>query len=397
MTWRHSLRTRITVAVVGATLATLLGVGLVVDHLAATDARERLRTEALTKLDAGIVVWEQPEATLRYGLSVDGYDGPPALRDALGTGPATFYADGRMWAARRVDGDRIASLSISDAPVRAARRDLRRQMLLAGGAALPLTGLLGFLVATGLSRRLRRAAAAAAVVSGGGQARLAVAGRDEVAALARAVDEMATALDERLRAEQAFSADVAHELRTPVAGLVSAAELLPDGEAAELTRGLVARLRRLVEDLLEVARLESGVEEVSLTAVPLSTLVPAARVLTDAEVLADPRRVERIVTNLVTNAERHGGGGASLTIDGPRLVVRDDGPGFPAEILERGAIRFHSTGRGSGLGLTIVQGQAHAQGAAVALRNPADGGAEVTVTFRRPDPSPGRPGRPSAG
>ncbi len=396
MTWRHSLRTRITVAVVGATLATLLGVGLVVDHLAATDARERLRTEALTRLDAGILVWEQPRSTLRYGLVIDGDDVPEAL-SSLDDGSATLYTGGRMWAARRLDGGRLASLSVSDAPIRSARADLRRQMLVAAAAALPLTGLLGFVVATGLSRRLRRAAGAAAVVSAGGDARLAVGGRDEVAALGRAVDEMATALDDRLRAEQAFSADVAHELRTPVAGLVSAAELLPPGEPTDLVRRLVDRLRRLVEDLLEVARLESGTEEVALTRVPLSALVPSADVVRDAEVLVDPRRVERIVTNLVANAERHGGGEVSVTVEGPALVVRDRGEGFPPALLERGAIRFHSTGRGSGLGLTIVQGQARVMGAHVALRNPEDGGAEVTVTFRRPDPSPGRPGRPSAG
>lgn len=390
---RRSLRTRITVAVVGATLATLLGVGVVVDHLAATDARERLRADALTRLDAAVVVWEQPEATLRYGLVIDG-SGVPRRLEELRSGSATYYTGGRMWAARRLESGELASLAVSDEPVRVTRRDLRRRMLLAGGAAVPLTGLLGFAVATGLSRRLRRAAAA---VAAGDTARLSVGGRDEVAALAGAVDEMAAALDDRLRAEQAFSADVAHELRTPVAGLVSAAELLPPGEPTDLVRRLVDRLRRLVEDLLEVARLESGAEEVSLAQVPLSTLVPSATVVRDAEVLADPRRVDRIVTNLVTNAERHGDGEVSVTIDGPRLVVRDRGRGFPPEILERGAVRFHSTGRGSGLGLTIVQGQARAIGATVALRNPADGGAEAAVTFRSPASAPGRPGRPSAG
>ncbi|WP_278257861.1 ATP-binding protein [Nocardioides convexus] len=126
-----------------------------------------------------------------------------------------------------------------------------------------------------------------------------------------------------------------------------------------------------MEDLLEVARLESGAEEVALTRTPLSALVPSAAVLRDADVLADPRRVERIVTNLVANAERHGGGEVSVTIEGPRLVVRDRGRGFPPEILERGAIRFHSTGRGSGLGLTIVQGQARALGASVEPAQPA--------------------------
>lgn len=384
---------------VGASLATLLGVGLVVDHQSAADARERLRTQALTELDAGLAVLEVT-STLRYDLSLDPERVPDALRTSLpafGKDRASTYYDGeRMWAARRLPSDRIASVALDDAPVRTARSSLRERMLVAAAAVLPLTALLGLAVGAGLSRRLRRAAAAAAVISGGGAARCTVGGRDEVAALSRAVDDMADALEARLRVEQAFSADVAHELRTPVAGLVSASELLPPGETTDLLRGLVTRLRHLVEDLLEVARLDSGAEEVALTVQPLGALVPGAEVRQDAEVLVDARRVERIVTNLVANAERHGGGVTALVVEGPRVVVRDAGPGFPSDVLAAGAIRFHSTGQGSGLGLTIVHGQARAMGASVTMANPDGGGAEVVVTFRIPDPSPGRPGRPSA-
>ncbi len=395
------------VAVVGASLATLLGVGIVVDHRSAADARERLRTQALTELDAGIAVLEVT-STLRYDLSLDPERVPATLRSALrgqagragqagpsGDRAATYYDGEQMWAARRLSSERIAHVALDDAPVRTARSSLRTRMLLAAAAVLRLTALLGLVVGAGLSRRLRRAAAAAAVISDGGAARCTVGGRDEVAALSRAVDEMADALDRRLRAERAFSADVAHELRTPVAGLVSASELLPPGEATDLLRGLVSRLRHLVEDLLEVARLDSGAEDVALTAQPLGPLVPGADVLRDAEVLVDARRVERIVTNLVANAERHGGGVTALVVDGPRVVVRDAGPGFPDDVLAAGAIRFHSTGQGSGLGLTIVHGQARAIGATVTMTNPAAGGAEVVVEFRTPDPSPGRPGPPS--
>ncbi len=385
-------------AVVAASLATLLGVGIVVDHQSAADARDRLRTQALTELDAGIAVLEVT-STLRYDLSLDPARVPRQLRESLPEldedRASTYYADGRMWAARRLSADRIASVALDDAPVRTARTSLRERMLVAAAAVLPLTALLGMLVGAGLSRRLRRAATAAAVISGGGAARCTVGGRDEVAALSRAVDEMADALDRRLRVEQAFSADVAHELRTPVAGLVSASELLPPGEATDLLRALVARLRHLVEDLLEVARLDSGTEEVTLTPHLLGPLVPGADIVRDAEVLVDPRRVERIVGNLVANAERHGGGVTGLVVDGPRLVVRDAGPGLPDDVLGAGAIRFHSTGQGSGLGLTIVQGQARVLGATVTMANPPGGGAEVAVEFRTPDPSPGRPGRPS--
>lgn len=393
--WRHSLRTRITVAVVGAALATLVGVGVVVDHQSALDARDRLRTQALTELDAGIAVLEVT-STLRYDLSLDPSRVPAALRSDLPAAgedrAATYYADGRMWAARRLSSERVASVVLDDEPVRAARSALRRRMLLAAGAVLPLTALVGLLVGAGLSRRLRRAAAAAEVIRHGGAARCTVGGRDEVAALSRAVDDMADALARRFHVEQAFSADVAHELRTPVAGLVSASELLPPGEVTDLLRGQVARLRHLVEDLLEVARLDSGAEEVALSVHRLGTLVPGASVVRDADVLADPRRVERIVTNLVANAELHGGGVTALLVDGPRVVVRDGGAGFPADVLAAGAIRFRSTGQGTGLGLTIVHGQARALGATVTMTNPPDGGAEVVVTFQEPGPISGSTG-----
>jgi two-component system sensor histidine kinase MtrB len=393
--WRHSLRTRITLAVVGAALATLVGVGAVVDHQSAVDARDRLRTQALTELDAGIAVLEVT-STLRYDLSLDPARVPGPLRASLPAAgqdrAATYYADGRMWAARRLSSDRVASVTLDDGPVRAARSSLRRRMLLAAGAVLPLTALLGLLVGAGLSRRLRRAAAAAEVISHGGTARCTVGGRDEVAALSRAVDDMADALERRFHVEQAFSADVAHELRTPVAALVSASELLPPGDTTDLTRGLVARLRRLVEDLLEVARLDSGAEEVVLSPHRLGSLVPGAAVVRDADVLVDPRRVERIVTNLVANAERHGGGLTDLRVDGPRVVVRDGGAGFPADVLAAGAIRFRSTGQGTGLGLTIVQGQARALGATVTMANPPTGGAEVVVSFQEPGPISGSTG-----
>ncbi|TQK68552.1 MULTISPECIES: HAMP domain-containing sensor histidine kinase [unclassified Nocardioides] len=393
--WRHSLRTRITLAVLGAALATLLGVGVVVDHQSAVDARDRLRTQALTELSAGIAVLEVT-STLRYDLSLDPVRLPAPLRTSLPAAgedrAATYYADGRMWAARRLGPDRVASVALDDGPVRAARSSLRRRMLLAAGAVLPLTALLGLLVGAGLSRRLRRAAAAAEVISHGGTARCTVTGRDEVAALSRAVDDMADALERRFHVEQAFSADVAHELRTPVAGLVSASELLPPGEPTDLLRGLVARLRHLVEDLLEVARLDSGTEEIALSVHHLGALVPGAAVERDAKVLVDPRRVERIVTNLVANAERHGGGVTSLVVDGPRVVVRDGGTGFPADILTAGAIRFRSTGQGTGLGLTIVHGQARTLGATVTMANLPAGGAEVVVSFQEPGPSSGSTG-----
>ena len=122
-------------------------------------------------------------------------------------------------------------------------------------------------------------------------------------------------LDESAEREKRFSSDVAHELRTPVTGLVAAAALLDDSRAAGMVRERASALAALVEDLLEVMRLESG-ELPRLDPFDLARLVrdvvhlrlPGAEVDAPPElhVLCDPRRVERIVANLLDNARRHG-------------------------------------------------------------------------------------------
>ena len=133
---------------------------------------------------------------------------------------------------------------------------------------------------------------------------------------------MAAALQQRLRSEQRFTADVAHELRTPLMGLVTAAELLPEGEAAGYVRDRVRVLAALVEDLLEISRLDAGAEQADLSPCPLGLLVEeiTARTGLSVQLVVEgtagragrrrcgpiPRRLERIVANLVVNAHRHG-------------------------------------------------------------------------------------------
>lgn len=198
-----------------------------------------------------------------------------------------------------------------------------------------------------LARRLRRVSETAVRISAGDlDARTGhTKGRDEVADIAATVDLMADSLGRRLRTERQFTADVAHELRTPVGGLLAAADLLPSGETEDLLRARVRDLRALVEDLLEISRLDAGAEQPVRARVPLGAVVSEAVTRTglDAEVTVadapgeeaartvetDPRRLERIVSNLVVNAHRHGGTPVQVTVEGRTVVVRDHGPGFP--------------------------------------------------------------------
>jgi signal transduction histidine kinase len=224
--------------------------------------------------------------------------------------------------------------------------------------------------------------------------------------LADTVDELTAARDR----ERRFVADVSHELRTPVTALVhEAAELadeidrVPPGtrRVVELLDHDVRRLRDLVEELLELSRLDAAgdrpelelgeVDVARFLAAIVAPRVPDAtvRVADGLTVRTDRRRVERIVTNLLDNARQHADG-RSVTVEARLdratlvLEVADGGPGVPPEELEHIFDRFTkgdaARGRGgSGLGLAIVREHARALRATVSARNRDEGGLVVEV------------------
>jgi signal transduction histidine kinase len=205
-----------------------------------------------------------------------------------------------------------------------------------------------------------------------------------------------------------FTSDVSHELRTPVAALVSEASVLrehlaampPDARrAAELLVGDVARLRRLVEDLTNLASLDAGREQVRPEAFDLATLVDGtvrsrgwdARVEVRSEpvpVVTDRSRVDRIVANLIGNALEHGGGGVTVRVgrngDGAFVEVGDTGPGIGPEHLPHVFERFYRvdgarSGPGSGLGLAIAREYALLLGGDLDVRSGAGAGSRFTL------------------
>jgi signal transduction histidine kinase len=276
---------------------------------------------------------------------------------------------------------------------------LRRLLVFATLLATGIAAAVGVIFASGLSFRLRRAAAAARrVASGELGARIGMHGSDEVGALALAVDEMADALGERIERERRFAADTAHELRTPISSLVTAAELLPNGRAATIVRDSVDRLRRLIEQLLEIARLEGNLDAVQLDVVDLVSFAHAAqRVFPALEVEAVPGastftdlgRLERIAANLAENAFRYGRPPVVLRVAEDVVSVSDHGPGFPEEVMAHATGRFvvgdAARGDGVGLGLSIVAEHVRTLGAELTVANRADGGAVVSVYFPRSD------------
>ncbi|MET8679247.1 two-component system sensor histidine kinase CseC [Streptomyces sp. NPDC004647] len=327
---------------------------------------------------------------------------PPKLKKVVLTGQRATYLDDDnggapdVWAAVPLSNGKVLSIHARFEDRYAVLTALDRALVVSSASVVPVGCALGVLIGGQLSRRLRKAATAAGKITEGDtgiRIRDAIGGRvrDETDDLARAVDAMADALQRRLEAERRVTADIAHELRTPVTGLLTAAELLPPGRPTELVRNRAQAMRTLVEDVLEVSRLDSAAERAELQEVSLGefvsrrvrTIAPDATVLVvqDAYAHTDPRRLERIIGNLLANAARHGRAPVEVTIDGRMLRVRDHGPGFPEELLADGPSRFRTgstdrAGNGHGLGLTIAAGQARVLGARLTFRNAGpEGGA----------------------
>lgn len=309
-----------------------------------------------------------------------------------------------LWAVMPVEGNRVLVARTDMSSEVRSLQLLDRSIIKAVLAALAVIVPLAALATEPINRRLRHGSRTArAIADGDLDARIGRRGRarDEITEMSAAMDVMAETLQRKLENERRFTADVAHELRTPLMGLSTAAELLPrDDEAAELVRGRALALNALVEDLLEISRLDAGVERARTDVVPLGELVAdvvrrtgsqTLVTLRDAaEVDTDPRRVERIVVNLVTNAHRHGAVPVEVTVTGGRIVVRDHGPGMPTALLEEGPQRFRTgtsaRGRGHGLGLTIALGQAGVLGARLTFANDPGAGATATLDLS-PSPS----------
>jgi signal transduction histidine kinase len=426
---RTGLRWKLTAAIALVSALVAVALSLVVHNAARGTMQSSSRDVQKERLQYARRIYDST-GQVPFGAKIDDPKLPDELRDAVRhTGERATYLRLRddgvpdVWAAAPLPDGRILSLRTRFADRYDVLADLDRSLLL-GSLAVVVGGCaLGVLVGGQLSRRLRKAAVAAGEVAGGDalvRVRDAIGGwvrvRDETDELADAIDGMADALQARLEAERRVTADIAHELRTPVTGLLTAAELLPEGRPAELVRDRAQALRQLVEDVLEVARLDGARERAELQEVALGEFVarrvavaaPEARVsiVRDAHVTTDPRRLERILGNLLTNAERHGSAPVEVRVDGRRLRVRDHGPGFPERLLADGLSRFRTgsddrSQRGHGLGLTIAAGQARVLGARLTFRNvtPQEkgGGTGAVAVLWLPESAPTEPGTPPYG
>ncbi|AYL37415.1 two-component system sensor histidine kinase CseC [Streptomyces fungicidicus] len=388
------------IALVGALVA--IALSLVVHNAARVSMLDNARDLADERIMIAQRNYELSGRLNFPNTKIDDPELPKALREKTEAGRrATYVADRPdgspdIWAAVPLKNGHVMSLHSGFTDHSSDILKDLDQALVIGSIAVVLGGsALGVLIGGHLSRRLRKAASAANRVAKGEtdvRVREAIGGvvRDETDDLASAVDAMADALRQRLEAERRVTADIAHELRTPVTGLLTAAELLPPGRPTELVLDRARAMRTLVEDVLEVARLDSASERAELQDILLGQFVArrvaakdpdaTVRVVHESEVTTDPRRLERVLFNLLANAARHGRPPVEVTVEGRVIRVRDHGPGFPDALLAEGPSRFRTgsadrAGRGHGLGLTIAAGQARVLGARLTFRNVRPAGA----------------------
>lgn len=261
--------------------------------------------------------------------------------------------------------------------------------------------------------------AAASIAAGRLDARLDAEGDRELVELATGFNAMVESLESRIERDARFASDVSHELRSPLTTLQSAVEVMRNrrGELPERSRRAfdllsdeVVRFERLVEDLLEISRYDAGAARLDLEPVDVAALTKGllAEAKQDAEIsvpseleapiLADRRRLEQSLRNLIRNAIVHGGGvtraAVSTAADRMVIAIEDRGPGIPAADKESIFERFargraagrRSSGQGVGLGLALVAEHIGLQGGSVMVEDVDPHGSRFLITLpaRRP-------------
>lgn len=316
------------------------------------------------------------------------------------------------------------------APEQRVMNLIQRVMTIAGLALMALSAAIAWLVTRRMVSPVEQAAGVAVKIADGDlDQRMRVHGRDEVARLAESFNTMADSLQDQIERMEALSAsqrrfvsDVSHELRTPLTTVRIAAHVLdaskssfsPDlARSAELMMNQLDRFEALLADLLEISRFDAGAAQLDAEPTDLRDVVTRAVDLVlplatskgvfvsvdlptaACEADIDPRRVERIVRNLLSNAVEHAEGkpvqifvGASD--DAVAVVIKDNGVGLSAEQMTHVFDRFwradparsRTTG-GTGLGLAIAREDAHLHNGWLEVTGALGQGASFRLTLPR--------------
>jgi two-component system, OmpR family, sensor histidine kinase BaeS len=341
----------------------------------------------------------------------------------VGSSPAFATAQGPQYSsAIVVRGQRVGTVAVrfTGSGLSAADGVLETALLRAIAGAAGLAALLALLTGLAVARRITRPvtrliAVTRAMAAGDHAARAGdIRAAGELRELAAAFDQMASALDRQEQIRRNLVADVAHELRTPIAILQAGHEALLDGVAeptpAELgsLRDEVLRLARMVGDLQTLAAADAAALNLARRRCDLADLAAAAadslarrfeaaditldRRLAAVAVLADPHWLHQVITNLLTNALKFTPADGRVIIStGPSaaeavLRVTDTGTGIPAEDLPRIFDRFWRGQQatqvsGSGIGLAVAAELAQAHGGRLSASSEPGRGTQMTLTL----------------
>lgn len=392
---------------------------LVISRLPATTAGQGDAGEALTFVRLGpgtsaVLDTVQRPFSTEVGLDVSDLPAELVAEAQAGSASLQRYRQGStpLVAVAVPLGDGVTYYEISEL---SGLDTTLRTIAFAGVVAALLTTLLGAALGLWATRRALRplddvARTAARLASGDLQARAPTTDDPDLAAIASSFNAMADTLASRIQRDAQFAADVSHELRSPLTTMVASASVLESRRsqlppvAQQATDLLVADLGRfatLLEDLLDLARDYEPLRRDELPMFELADLVRTELELRgqtammhatgDSSVRADRRRLSRVVSNLIDNANTHGGGVMSVVVtqvrDRVRLAVSDKGPGIPAADREIVFERF-SRGRatpsrggsaGTGLGLALVREHVLAHEGATWYERAPGGGARFVV------------------
>ena len=309
-------------------------------------------------------------------------------------------------------------LSFPLAPVEDTAAILQRQLFYISLILLVAASLLSFLLARTFTRPIVDIEKAAAQMADGDfSARINVKQQDEIGQLAKTINYLGQQLSQIDEMRKDLIANVSHELRTPLSLIRGYAETLRDvtgndADKREKQLGVIIeeaeRLSRMVDDILNLSRLQSGHFELNKSVFSISKLagnvakrydllskqrdVSIIMEMSDEQLVeADAARIEQVLYNLINNAFNNTNAGGTITIrdidngDRVRIEVADSGSGIPEEEINRIWDRYYkadkSTGKtvGSGLGLAIVKAILEAHGAAYGVESKK--GAGTTFWF----------------
>jgi two-component system sensor histidine kinase BaeS len=297
--------------------------------------------------------------------------------------------------------------------------NINRMLVFGAIGALVVSLLLGIFLARTLTRPIREITTATrAVADGDLEHKVPVRSHDELGELATSFNLMSTKLAQSINLRRQMTADIAHELRTPISVILGHTEAMHDGvlppseETFDIIRDEATRLERMVEDLRTLSRADSGELTLTYRLVSVQDLVdqavksyrPHARKkdiklraeasLDLPEVNIDPDRMAQVLSNLLSNAMRYTPQGGDITLSTKhtagdvQIRVHDSGPGIEPEELPNIFDRFYRTDKsrqresgGSGLGLAIAKSIVEGHGGRIWAESDPDKGTTIIIAL----------------